>query len=490
MTTTPYRWRWAALAVILAAEIMDMLDALVTNIAAPAIRADLGGSPATVQWLAAGYTLAMAVGLVTGGRLGDLYGRRRMFLVGVAGFTLASLLCGLAASPGALVGSRLLQGLFGAVLLPQGLGMIKQMFPPGEAAAAFGLFGPVMGLASVGGPTLAGWLTDADLFGTGWRMIFLINLPLGLTALLAGWRFLPQGRGERATRLDLGGALLVSAGAGLLVYPLVQGRELGWPWWTFAMAVAALAVFAAFGRHQVLRQRAGGDPLVVPSLFGKRAFTGGLVLGLAFFAAVAGFGLVFSLYLQTGLGYTAVKAGMAQIPWSVGIIAGFGLAQAARRFGRGLVHAGLLIMIAGAGGTLAALHAAGTGVGPWQLAPALVVLGTGMGMAMAPLFDIVLSGVEPAETGSAGGTLTAVQQLGGALGAAVLGTVFFARAGESSGHGAAPGPAGASLQTAMQVTLWVEIALFALAFALAFLLPGHARSDQDAETGAGTPVTV
>ncbi|WP_067482580.1 MFS transporter [Actinomadura hibisca] len=486
MSTTPYRWRWPALAVILAGEVMDMLDTVITNIAAPTIRADLGGSPATVQWLAAGYTLAMAVGLVTGGRLGDLYGRRRMFLVGVAGFTLASLLCGIAFSPGTLVGARLLQGLFGALMLPQGLGMIKQMFPPARLGAAFGLFGPVLGLSSVGGPTLAGVLVDADLFGTGWRMIFLINLPLGLAALLAGWRFLPAGREEGAARLDLGGALLVSAGAGLLVYPLVQGRELGWPWWTFAMMAAAVAVFAAFGVHQVRRRRAGGDPLVVPSLFGKRAFTGGLVLSLAFFAAVAGFGLVFSLYLQTGLGYSPVKAGLAQIPWSAGIIAGFGLAQAGRRLGRGLLHVGLVVMTAGTGVTLAVLQLAGTGVGPWRLAPGLVVLGIGMGMAMAPLFDIVLGGVELAETGSAGGTLTAVQQLGGALGAAVLGTVFFARAGDAAG----PGAAGTMLETAMRATLWVEIALFALAFALVFLLPRHARPEQDAETGAGVPVAV
>ncbi|WP_067805419.1 MFS transporter [Actinomadura formosensis] len=420
-----YHWRWAALFVILAAEIMDMLDALITNIAAPTIRAELGGSAATVQWLAAGYTLSMAVGLITGGRLGDLYGRKRMFLIGAAGFTLGSLLCGGAVSPGMLIGARALQGLFGALMLPQGIGMIKQMFDPKEMGTAFGLFGPVMGLSSVGGPVLAGWLIDADLFGTGWRMIFLINLPLGAAAVLAGLRFLPAGRAEHASRLDLTGAALASIGAGLLIYPLVQGREHDWPLWTFLMMAASLVVWGVFGWYEARKQRTGGDPLIVPSLFRKRGFTGGLAVGLVFFSGMAGLGLVLALFFQMGLGFSPLKAGLAQSPWSVGIIIGFGVAQAVQRFGRTVIHAGTVIMAAGIAGTYATLQYAGIDVTPWQLIPALIVTGLGMGLLMAPFFDTVLAGVEPVETGSAGGTLTAVQQLGSALGAAVLGTIFF-----------------------------------------------------------------
>ncbi|GAA4146323.1 MFS transporter [Actinomadura keratinilytica] len=420
-----YRWRWAALMVILTGEVMDMLDTLVTAIAAPTIRADLGGSAGTVQWLTAGYTLAMAVGLITGGRLGDLYGRRRMFLVGAAGFTAASLLCGLAQSPGMLVGARVAQGLFGALMLPQGLGMIKQMFPPQQVGTAFAAFGPVMGASSVGGPVLAGWLTGADLFGTGWRMIFLINLPLGLAAVLAGLRFLPRDGGGGTARLDLPGAALAALGAGLLVYPLVQGRELDWPAWIFALLALSVAVFGVFSWYETRVQRAGGDPLVVPGLFRKRGFTAGLLVGMVFFGAMTGLALVFTLYLQMGLGYSPLKAGLSQVPWSLGILAGFGAAQAVQRFGRAVIHAGIAVMAAGVAGIALILHIAGIGVGPWQLAPALLVCGTGMGLLMAPFFDIVVSGVEPHETGSAGGTLTAVQQFGSALGAAVLGTVFF-----------------------------------------------------------------
>ncbi|MGH3240744.1 MAG: MFS transporter [Spirillospora sp.] len=439
---TAYRWRWAALFVILAGEVMDMMDALVTNIAAPTIRAELGGSAATVQWLAAGYTLAMAIGLITGGRLGDLYGRRRMFLIGAAGFTAGSLLCGVAVSPGMLVGARVTQGLFGALMLPQGIGMIKQMFSAKEMGAAFGLFGPVMGLSSVGGPVLAGWLIDADLFGTGWRMIFLINLPLGAAAVLAGLKFLPAGRSsDHASRLDLTGAALASLAAGLLIYPLVQGREHDWPAWTFLMIAASLAVWAVFAWYEARKQRAGGDPLIVPSLFRKRGFTGGLVVGLVFFSGIAGLGLVLSLFFQLGLGFSPLKAGLAQIPWSVGIVIGFGVAQAVRGFGRKVIHAGALVMAAGIAGFYATLQYAGVDVTAWQLVPALTVTGLGMGLIMAPFFDTVLAGVEPAETGSAGGTLTAVQQLGAALGAAVLGTIFFGLLGgqvtTAAGDGAA-----------------------------------------------------
>lgn len=452
-----YRWRWAALLVILAAEVMDMLDALITNIASPTIRAELGGSASVMQWLAAGYTLAMAVGLITGGRLGDLYGRKRMFLIGAAGFTLGSLLCGVATSPGMLVGSRVTQGLFGALMLPQGIGMIKQMFPPKQMAAAFGLFGPIMGLSSVGGPVLAGWLVDADLFGTGWRMIFLINLPLGLAALLAGMRYLPSGRGEHASRLDLTGAALASLGAGLLVFPLVQGREYDWPAWTFLMMAASAAVFAVFAWYEVRKQRAGGDPLIVPSLFRKRGFTGGLVVGIVFFTGMAGFGLVFSLYVQMGLGYSPLKAGLSQIPWSAGIVVGFGLAQAVQRLGRTVIHAGIVIMAGGVAGIVTTLQFAGVGVTPWQFTPALLVTGLGMGLLMAPFFDTVLAGVEPEETGSAGGTLTAVQQLGSALGAAVIGTVFFGLLGghvtsaaDDDASGLRAGLAAASVPAAQQ----------------------------------------
>ncbi|MFQ6148738.1 MFS transporter [Streptomyces seoulensis] len=421
----PYRWRWAALFVILAAEVMDLLDAVVTNIAGPAMRADLGGGASTLQWLAAAYTLSMAVGLVTGGRLGDIHGRRRMFLIGAAGFTVGSLLCATAVSPEMLIGARVVQGLFGAVMLPQGLGMIKEMFPPKESQKAFGLFGPVMGLSAVCGPILAGWLVDADYFGTGWRMIFLINLPLGAAALLGALRFLPRGRSGDKPRLDIPGMILISLAALLIIFPLVQGREYDWPVWTFVMMAASVAVFIAFGAYESRRSKAGLDPLVIPSLFRKRGFSGGMALGLVFFSTMQGFMLVFNLYTQIGLGYSPLKAGLVMVPWSGGMIVGFGIAQGVAKFGRAVLQAGTLVMAVGVFGVWLTLDQVGGGVGPWQLLPSLLVTGIGMGLLMAPFFNIVLASVEQHETGSASGTMTAVQQLGGAFGVALLGTVFF-----------------------------------------------------------------
>ncbi|WP_119731225.1 MFS transporter [Thermomonospora amylolytica] len=465
-----HRWRWVALAVILCADVMDLLDATVTNIAAPAIQADLGGSYASLQWLGAAYTLAMAIGLITGGRLGDVHGRRRMFLIGVAGFTAASLACALAPGPGALIGFRAVQGLFGALLIPQGLGLITEMFDESERAAAFGLFGPVLGLSAVGGPVLAGWLVDADLFGTGWRMIFLINLPLGLAALAAGLRVLPAARPAKTTRLDPVGALLAALGSLLVIYPLVQGHELGWPGWSFAMMAAAVPVFALFARYERRVLRAGGDPLVTPELFRSRAFTGGLLFGTLFFAAMIGFSLVLGLFMQLGLGYSALGAGLAAAPWAVGMVLGFAVAQGlARRHGRLSMQLGALVMAAGIAGAYATVHWAGADVTAWRLVPALLVTGLGTSMVMAPFFDIVLAGVRPEQTGSASGSLTAVQQLGGALGIALLGTLFFDALGGRAERTAFVG--------ALERTLLVELAVLVLIWGLTFLLPRRARPD-------------
>lgn len=468
-----YRWRWVALFVILAAEVMDLLDALVTTIAGPSIRVELGGSESVIQWLGAGYTLAMAVGMITGGRLGDLFGRKRMFLIGAAGFVTASMLCALAQAPEMLVTTRILQGLFGAVMLPQGLGLIKEMFPPKQVGAAFGAFGPVMALSAVGGPILAGWLVDADLWGTGWRMIFLINVPLGLAALAAAVRFLPESRSNQALRLDLTGAGLVSAAAALLIYPLVQGRELGWPAWIFACIGASVILFAVFGFHQARKQRSGRDPLIVPSLFRKRAFAGGLVAGLAFFAGMIGFSLVFSLYVQVGLGYSPFKTGLANVPSAIGIVIGFGIANGAgliAKLGRRLLQFGIVVMTIGAIGFAFTLRAAGTDLTIWQLTPSIGAFGIGMGLVMAPFFDIILAGVEEHESGSASGMLNAVQQFGGALGVAVLGTLFF--------NHISWGPRGvdpATFADAMQLVLWVEIGLLVVTFLVAYALPKFAR---------------
>src|ERR671930_1486400 len=270
-TSTNDRWRWLAFAAALAATLMDLMDSTIANVAAPYIRRDLGGSYADLQWIAAAYTLAMAVMLLTGGRLGDMFGRKRMLLIGAAGFTLASVAAAAAPSTTALIAFRALQGGLGAVMVPQVFGLIRDLFAPQEMGKAFGILGPACGLSAVLGPVVAGLLIDADLLSTGWRMIFLVNVPVGAFVLVAGAKFLPNVAPSAASRrLDVASVGLAAGGAFMLVYPLVQGRELGWPLWIVAILVAAVAVIAAFAWLQVRRRRAGGTPLIEPGIFAKR----------------------------------------------------------------------------------------------------------------------------------------------------------------------------------------------------------------------------
>jgi EmrB/QacA subfamily drug resistance transporter len=471
-----YALRWPALFVILAAEVMDLLDALITSIAGPTIVRDLGGGQTLIQWLAAAYTIAMASGLLIGGRLGDIYGRKRMFLIGMAGFTAMSLAASLAQSPEMLIGFRVLQGLIGAVMLPQGLGLIKEMFPPEQMGQAFGAFGPIMGLSAVGGPILAGYLVDANFFDWGWRTIFAINVPIGLVALVAGLRILPSSRPDPNLHVELTSAAIASASMVALVYPLIQGQEAGWPLWTYAAVLAGLLGFVLLAVVERRRDRAGKVTLITPSLFTKRAFTGGIATGMALFGSLMGLSVVFTLFVQIGLGYSPLKAGLAGIAQAIGMVVGFIASQPLGiRLGRHLMHLGEILSALGLAGFVLTLHLAGDGVGIAAMSPALAVMGIGMGLTMAPFFDIALAGVDEAESGSASGVLTAVQQLGGAFGVAVIGTLFFHVL--SSTHAASRVGA---FRAAASASMWLAAGFIALSFALTFLLPMRAREDAPA----------
>ncbi|WUH93685.1 MFS transporter [Streptomyces sp. NBC_00433] len=477
--------RWLGYTAVLAASVMDLLDSTIANVAAPSIRTSLGGSYADLQWIAASYTLAMAVALLVGGRLGDMFGRKRVLLTGMAGFVLGSLVCAAAQNPSMLVTARIVQGAFGAVMIPQCFAIPREIFSPQEVKKAWGIFGPLMGLSAVLGPVVAGVLIHADLFGAGWRMIFGINLPIGLAALVIGWRFLPAVTpAARGVRLDALGVLLAGAGAFLLVFPLVQGRELGWPGWTLAMLAASIPVLGVFALHQVRRSRAGLSPLVEPSVFRKRSYVSGVAFAIAFTASMGGMILTLGVFLQVGLGYTALHSALATAPWAVGAL--FGSAGGAifmGSLGRKVLHIGLLLMGAGVLGLYGVFQTAGADLTAWQLAGPLVVGGAGMGMIFVPLFDIILGGVEPHEIGSASGTLQAVQQLGMTLGIAALGTVFFNVLGR--GHAAAA-------VDAASTTALCTAALIALAFALGFFLPRAARpaADEPAPAPARTDLAA
>jgi EmrB/QacA subfamily drug resistance transporter len=455
--------RWLILAVILVAEVMDMMDGTVTIIATPAIHDDLHAGPSSIQWITGGYALALAVGLITGGRLGDRYGRRRLFEIGTAGFTLASLACAVAPSTGVLVAARLVQGAFAALMIPQGFGLIRAVFPPAELPKAFAMFGPVIGLSAVFAPALGGFLVGLG----SWRWVFLVNLPLGLVALAASMRTFPEDRAARPPRIDPAGAALLTVAATALILPLIQGRELGWPAWTFASMAASVLLFAAFGAHVVRRDRAGADPLVTPRLFRRRAYTGGLAVMIVFFGGMTGLLLAVTLHLQLAMGFTATHAGLALIPFSLAMAAGatLGGGVLAPRFGRRVLHAGLALFAAGTLVVAGEVNGA-TALSTWDLVPGFLLSGLGIGLVVAPLFSVILAGVADDEVGSASGTLNAVQQLGGAIGVAVLGTVFFGATEALGSDGA------------LERVLWIVAGAQAVAFALAFLLPMHPREEE------------
>src|SRR5271167_3116595 len=266
--------RWLVFAVVLAANVMDLMDATIINVAGPSIRHALGGSASTLLWLSAGYTLAFAVFLITAARLGDMFGRRRLFLIGSAGFTVMSAACAAAPSSSVLIAFRVLQGGFGALMIPQGFGMLKEVFAEEEMGKVFGAFGPMMGLSMLAAPILAGVLVEANLWGTGWRLVFLINVPIGIATFAGAVRVLPRTVAHPGIRLDTTGMVLIGVALTAIIYPLIQGRADGWPVWAFASLAAGAILLAAFGLWERRRRAA---PLVEPALLANRTYTSGIL---------------------------------------------------------------------------------------------------------------------------------------------------------------------------------------------------------------------
>jgi EmrB/QacA subfamily drug resistance transporter len=418
--------RWVALGIVLIAGFMQLVDVSIVNVAIPSIQRDLDASYSQIQWVLAGYQLAFAVTLITGGRLGDIFGRKRLFMIGMTGFTLASALCGLAQNPGMLIGSRLLQGVMGALMFPQVLAVIQVTFPPRERGTALGIFGATIGLATITGPLVGGLLIQADVLGLEWRPIFLVNVPIGIAALAAATRFVPESKAPRALGLDLVGVGIVSAGLLLLIYPLVEGRDLGWPPWTFVSMVAAVPVLAVFALWERRKKAADGSPLVDLDLFRQRAFVAGLLVAGIFFMGIPAFFLTFSIHLQIGLGFTALHAGLTTIPFAVGsALASAASVRLAPRLGRRILSLGCLLLAFGMAGVIWTIHRYGGAVHSWELLPALAVCGIGLGCVIAPLVNVVIAGVRRQDAGSASGVLTTAQQLGGAIGVALIGVIFF-----------------------------------------------------------------
>lgn len=430
MSTTQiqgYKYRWLVLTVVLVAEIMDLLDATIVNVGGPALAQELNASPTELQWVIGGYALALGSGLILGGRLGDRFGRRNMFLFGLIGFTLASLACALAPTVLVLIVLRFVQGFLGAMLLPQGFGLIRDAFPPAEFGKAFAAYGPAFGLGGILGPVIGGFLIQANVFGLGWRAVFLVNVPIGIIAAIISWRFVQKAPADKSIKIDIFGALLVMLSSGLLVYPLIQGQEAGWPLWTYLMLAASVAGFLLFARLEVVARRNGRTTLIDPTIFKNRGYTFGLAgLGI-YFAGFTGVYLILTLFLQFGEKFTSAEAGIANIPIALGsaiggIVSGAFLAE--KIGGRFTLQIGAVIQLVGVALLWFALPSLAD-FSIWQLVPGLVVSGIGTGLIAAPIFDTILSTVEPQQSGSASGVLSAVQSVFSSVGVAIFGTVFF-----------------------------------------------------------------
>ncbi|MCP2340429.1 MFS transporter [Actinomadura rupiterrae] len=444
---------WGTLLVLLTGIFITTLDFFIVNVAIPATQRDLHATPSQIEFVVAGFGVALAAGLITAGRLGDLYGRRRMFSIGLAVFTLASAACAEAPTAGTLIAGRVAQGVGAALLMPQVLGIVNTVYTGAARAKAFNAYGVAMGFGGVFGQLIGGVLIKADIAGMGWRAIFWINVPVGAAALALVPRLVPESRAPGAARLDLVGTVLASLGLVAIVYPLVQGREQGWPMWTWECLGAAVVLLAAF----VLYQRRAAAPLVAPALFRHRAFAAGAVVSLLHAMTMGSFFLILALYLQMGRGLSALESGLIFLPLGLGYFVSSARAAAVtERLGRQTVAVGALAMALGLGVLAVTATELGQHGAIGWIIPGLVVAGAGMGLVMAPLPALALSRVDAEHAGAASGVLSTAQQAGGAIGVALVGVVFY------GAHGGVPH----AFATGLDLLIVLDVLVAALVQAL------------------------
>jgi EmrB/QacA subfamily drug resistance transporter len=430
------RDHWLALITVLIGTFMILLDSTIVNVAIPSIQRTLAASYENIEWVVSGYALSYGLLLIPSGRLGDRFGHKRLFLIGLIGFTAASAACGTAQSVEMLILWRVIQGAMAGVMNPQITAVIQLAFPPRERGKAFGIYGSVIGIATAMGPLVGGILIAAKINGLEWEPIFLINIPIGIVAVVMAMRILKQTYG-RGGALDYVGILLVSTAVLLLTVPLIEGRPEGWPLWTWlsmAASVVLLPVFAWWERRRIDR---GQSPLVDVRLFRNRAFTAGMGIALTYFGGFVGIFFVSSFLIQNGFGHSALYSGLTVMPFSLGsMISASQSDRVAQRLGRNCLTLGSLLVMLGIGGLLVTIAMEGTALTGWQLAPWFLVAGFGSGLVVAPNVTLVLAGVPRQDSGSASGVLSATQRIGQAVGVCLVGIVLFGVLETSSGPAA------------------------------------------------------
>jgi EmrB/QacA subfamily drug resistance transporter len=418
--------RWWVLATVVAAQFMFGVDAFIVNVAIPTIAAELHASAAQIEAVIAVYLIAYATLVVTGGRLGDIYGARNVFISGVAGFTVTSLWCGLAQSGPELIAARLAQGATAALMVPQVLATIHLLFADASRARAFGIYGIVLGLAGAAGFLLGGILVTLDLAGLGWRAVFFVNVPFGAVIIVAAWKIMPSFQRRAGTRLDIPGAIALFLGLLCLIGPLLFGRDLHWSPPTWLVMAAGAGIVAAFLRLERAVARRGGMPLIDLSLLSDAAFMRGLIAVFFFFFANLSFYLVMTMYMQKGLQIPPLQAGLVFLPLALTFVI------ASRHSGARAKHRGTRVLVEGCAVQIAGLAALVMAI-EWIDAPSAMVLalvltifGYGQGLVMAPLSSAVLSTVKPLSAGAASGIYGTAAQIANAAGVAAIGAVYFA----------------------------------------------------------------
>ncbi len=453
--------RWWALAVLMIGTFMFVLDFFIVNVALPVIQQGLGAGESAIEWIVAGYAISTAVLLVTGGRLGDLFGRRRVFAIGLAVFVLTSAACALAPDPAVLVTARVLQGVGAALMAPNILSILGVLYSGPDRVRAISVYGMVMGLAATCGQLVGGVLIRTDVAGLGWRAIFWINVPLGVAALLASPRLIPESRATRGSRLDLAGVVLITATLVAVVLPLVDGRQEGWPAWSWLALAASVPLAAVFVLHQRRQAARGGMPLLDPRVFAAWPLRAGLITQTAFWCQQAASYLVLGLFLQQGRGLSPLAAGGVFTFLAAGyLITSFQAPALTVRFGRNVIAAGAVLAAIGDAGLYLATDHGGSVA--W-IFPGLLLLGAGQGLCITPLTTTVLSHAEPATAGSVSGALSTAQQVGNSIGVAVTGLLFFG----ALGHG---------YSLAFERSVLQMAALLLVVAALTRLMPGRQRA--------------
>lgn len=459
--------RILAASVLMIGALTDMIDVSIVNVALPTIGRRLTADATALEWIVSAYMVGFAAVLILAGRLGDRYGRRRLFVLGALGFGAASLVAGLSSSADLLIAARTVQGVCAGVMTPQVLATFREIFPRSQRGAVFGVYGAMLGLASAVGVALGGVLVSPSALGLGWRSIFLVNVPIAAIAAGGALLLVPETVDPRARRPDGVGALGLVGGVVAVVFALLEGRRLHWPPWLFVLmagGLIALLVSALRGRHY----RPRSAPIVPASLLAHRAAACGLAIQLMFSGGLQGLMLTFALFLQLGQHATALRAGLTLLAFSAG--GGLSAPQAAglaERRGRRILALGAMMLVAGVTGMIVGAHQIGAGPGPWPLIPGLIVAGAGLGLLVVPLVNVVLAAVPPSDAGGASGVFSTAQQLGGALGVAVIGTVFFDHGGGLPSLGA------------FQAAAIVAAGAFAICGALTLGLPRNALTEDD-----------